>query len=506
MTETQTRKIKFIPCKFTGSTAQTLCGTALNKKEENVQNTWNMSSCRKNILSVLRLYLHMKVYKITEHEWNKFGCYSDQNSVGLLDMISLLKKEKVDLEKLLPVKIELNISENKGRRPADLLFTNIGNIWMISEKARSLLEQKYGEFLCLFPLDIVDEADHNYCAMLPTKYIEGLDVERSVLKFDSPDTQEGIYDLLGLDNKYVFKDSVRSYPLFRLKKTGFHKKRNEPITHFYAKPIFVLDEFVRFISDSGLTGFNFEEVYDSGSDIIYEEFSSVPPAPVTQNIQTVKKTRYEGKFKIPFKHENGIYKLCSIEIPEGDGFIFELDDNCILFKSNDYTVYGTRDCNVPRCTEITYQAGKLFSIYINTPKGRLPVYLVFDFTQSSEPETLTAAINECIELCCNDFIKALDKAVKTLRSAVVEYYYDSEQMSINLQDENSRIYNVGTVTDHMLRCICICAGEQYSEHNRMSYETFEKILNGLYKRLSEEIPKRFELTDDFRLHGPEMYD
>lgn len=456
------------------------------------------------------LYLQMKVYKITSHDWDKFGCYSDENTVKLLDMISLLSKEKPDLEKLLPLKIKMDTEENRRRRSADLLSTNIGNIWMISEKAKALLEQKYGDFLCFFPLDIVGETDHNYCAVLPTKYIEGLDVERSVLEFISPDTQEGIYDLWGLQNKkYVFKDIAGSYPIFRLKKAGVNKKNNEPITYFYDSTIFVLDEFVEFVKENGLTGFNFKELYDSEGDIIYEEFPSVPHAPVTQNIQTAKRTRYEGKFKIPFEHENGIYKLCSIEVPKGDGFIFKLDDNCILFKVDkytDYTVYGTRDCNVPRCTEITYRDGKLFSVYINTPKGRMPVYLVFDFTQSSEPETLTKAINECIELCCKDFIKALDKTEKPLRPAVMEYYYDSVAMSIDLQDENCRIYNMGTVADHTVRCICICAGEQHPDRYRMSHETFRKILSGLYKRLSEEIPRQLETAENFKLYEPEEYD
>lgn len=377
---------------------------------------------------------------------------------------------------------------------------------MVSEKAKTLLEQKYGDMICFFPLDFVDAADFKHCAMFPKEYIEGIDVDKSVLEFVYPDYQEGIYDISGLDNKFVFKDCVRSYPIFRLKKTGFSKVLNKPITKFYSGEIFVINEFVQFVNANGLTGFNFQEVYDDEPNITYEKLPPMSPAPVIENKQVIKKTHYTGKYKIPFKHENGIYKLSCIEVSDGDCLKFELDGDCILSGDNDYIVYGVRECNVPKCTDITYLDGKLFSIYINTEKGRLPLYLTFDFSESREPETLIQAINECIEACCGDFLNALEKAEKPLGSVAVEYYYDSEQMNINLQDENNRIYNVKTAAEHMVRCICICAGEQSPDNNRVNHETFERIVNGLHKRLAVEIPKRFEVTDGFELYEPEMYD
>lgn len=450
--------------------------------------------------------LQMKVYKIAMTERYKWGFHSDKNSVSLLDMISLFSKEKVDIENLPPVKIKMNSNDNRRCISADFLFTNIGNIWMVSEKAKALLEQKYGDLICFFSLDFVDSADFKHCAMFPKEYIEGVDVEKSVLEYAYPEDQEGIYDITGLHNKYVFKDLVRSYPIFRLKKTGFSKFLNKPITQFYSREIFVTDEFVRFVDENSLTGFNFKEEYDDEADDTCEKASPVSPAPVIENKQVIKKTHYTGKYKIPFKHENGIYKLSCIEVPEGDCLTFELNGDCILSGDNDYIVYGIRECNVPKCTEITYLDGKLFSIYINTEKGRLPLYLAFDFSGSGEPETLVQAINECIEACCGDFLNALEKAEKPLGSVAVEYYYDSEQMNINLQDENNRIYNVKTAAEHMVRCICIWAGEQSSDNNRVNHETFERIVNGLHKRLAEEIPKRFEVTDGFELYEPEMID
>ncbi|MGN0637626.1 MAG: hypothetical protein ACI4J0_04585 [Huintestinicola sp.] len=451
----------------------------------------------------------MKVYKIECCEGYRVPFYSDYNSLSILDAGKMLWKEELDFNGGLPFKFDFCHYEHKkkGKILGDFMHTNLTELWVVNEKSKIIIQQKYGEFIWFFPLESTDEQGNKYYSFLPSKYIEGLDVER--LEFDEDHNHiqlfDGIYNISDI-SKYCFKDFVKDYPIFRIKQSGFDQNKGRAITICEPFDIFALDEFVQFVKENNLTGFNFQKVYDDESDIAYEKLPSVPSAPVTGNQQKIKKTHYTGKYKIPFRHENGIYKLSSIEVPEGDGFIFELDGNCILSRNNDYTVYDIGDCNVPKCTEITYWDGKLFSVYINTEKGKLPIYLTFDFSGGKEPETLGQAINECIEVCCNDFINSLEKAEKPLCPVAVEYYYDGEQMSINLQDENSRIYNVGAVARHMVRCICICAGEQCLNNNNMNYETFERILNGLYNRLLEEIPKQFDVTNDFKLYEPEMYD
>lgn len=445
----------------------------------------------------------MKVYKIEINENCKWGFYSNENPAAKADIISLFGKENIAAGKLPSLKFRMNESINEGLEPADFMFTDTGNIWLLSEKAKRLLEQKYPDMLCFSGCELTARADLQYYAVIPKNFIEGLDVLRSISDQSclSGDTSVGIYDIKKID-RFVFKEFAGSYPVFRLKEYGLNILCGKTMVRRYYRPIFVLDEFVRFVEDNGLTGFNFLEVFDS------ELYALEDPSylPAGRSSQTAKKTHYTGNYKIPLRHENGIYKLSCIEVPEGDSFDFELDGDCILIGSNDYTVYGVGKCNVPKCTEITYKDGKLFSVYINTEKGKLPVYMVFDFSWDKKSEVLREAINECVEESCNDLLNALEKAEKPLCPTAFEYYYDGEQMHINLQDKNNMVYTAGTVADHMTRCICICAGEQHPNRYLMNYEAFKKIVNGLYNRLSAEIPARFEVTDDFKLYAPTEYD
>ncbi len=87
-----------------------------------------------------------------------------------------------------------------------------------------------------------------------------------------------------------------------------------------------------------------------------------------------------------------------------------------------------------------------------------------------------------------------------------EYYYDGEQMNINLQDRKGNVYPIGNTASHLLRCICNCAGELNFDAGDFSYKAFEFILKGVRMTLSEEIPKRFKVSGDFEVSEPIMYD
>lgn len=148
--------------------------------------------------------------------------------------------------------------------------------------------------------------------------------------------------------------------------------------------------------------------------------------------------------------------------------------------------------------------GRLFSAYINTPKGRLPVCFYFDFSGKGESEELQMVINECIELCVSELLSGLEKAEKPLRSLLFRYY----EYSIWLSYGGDECYmNKGT-SNYMMDCICNFAGcfLPLREYNSIRENTYKKIIWGVYEKIAADIPKHFEVKDDFQVYEPEMYD
>ena len=56
-------------------------------------------------------------------------------------------------------------------------------------------------------------------------------------------------------------------------------------------------------------------------------------------------------------------------------------------------------------------------------------------------------------------MRELEEAPTPLEPLSLEYYYDDEQMDINLQDRSGNIYSIGNAASHLLRCICSSGGE-----------------------------------------------
>lgn len=445
----------------------------------------------------------MRIYELYSARRNRHAVYSDSNTLEELEASALLGTDPVTLSDSLPFKLDFRRFEHEDTPWLDYMDSAPANLRLVSERAKNILRSsEYGSLLSFYPAEGTDDTEHKYYAMVPKKCIHLLALDKKNIARDHkiPEEDEDKVLLIGTHNKYRFEKHDKNLPVFRIMSSAFAWKKAGAVRVCEMCDMYVLEDFVQFVNENGLTGFHFEKVYDS------DPASAPSVSDVNPTEPPPKKPAYSGEYKIPLKHEDGIFKLSEIKQTDGECFSFDCDGNSIENRSNDYTLYGTGGCDIPGNTEITYQNGKLFSVYLNTRNGKLPVYLVFDFSEENEPKAFKEAIYRCADLCCSDLLKGLEEANKPLHKINLEYYYDGEMMSINLQDEYTAVYDVGTTADHMLRCVCICAGEQHPDGYRMNDETFQKILTLLHKKLSEEIPKRFEVTEDFELTGPEMYD
>lgn len=214
-----------------------------------------------------------------------------------------------------------------------------------------------------------------------------------------------------------------------------------------------------------------------------------------------------GKQMIPMAHENGIFAPGDLY---SAGECLEIEFNgcgMITNSANRYTIYKMSGCDIAmEDTKAVYSGGRLEAVYVSSDKGKIPVYMNFDFSSGSDPDNLIKAVNECVELCAADLSAALKNADTPIAPLSLECFCDGEAYGINLQDRDCNIYSVEGIADRMLCCICICAQAQCPYNGDYGYELFNRILSDLHKKLSNLIPEQFDVTDDFELSEPQMYD
>lgn len=433
----------------------------------------------------------MKIYKLFATEGNKVGYFSEETSSMTLSELSATwrkyKKDNRFIEEWGSVHFKVSDELNKWKHDADIIRHNIG-LFIANEYSKNLLEKKFESLIQFLPVKNDDDTENNYYQMYPIMAIDVLDVEKSECSFmlDS--------NWISHVYKYVFYDNAEFLPIFKLRCNG----------HVDSFKVWVTDEFKKYVEENNITGFDFLEVYDSETCNSANETSEETKAPVSEITPHNSGNFTMGKQMIPMAHEDGIFAAGDLH---STGECLEVEYFCgmITNSANSYTVYDIDDCDMARDMEVTYSSGRLKSVYVNSGNAKVPVYMCFDFSSGSEPEGLSKAVNECVELCAAELLEELKNAQPPLGSLSQEYYYDGEQMDINLQDGSCNIYSIGNAASHMLRCICICAGEQYPGSSDFGFEIFGRILNSLHKKLSSEIPERFDVTDDFKLYEPEMY-
>lgn len=420
----------------------------------------------------------------------------------------MLWEEKLNFNGGIPFKFDFFHEEHKKKKEilGDFMYTNISGFWVVNERTKEILQQKYSAFIWFFPLESIDEHGKKYYSFLPSKYIEGYDSERLVPDEDYNDLQlfDGIYHSSDI-SKHCFKDIVKDYPIFRIKQSGVSKKTGKAVTICESCDIFVLEEFVQFVKENDLTGFDFKEVYDSETFNLNQETAEETKVSVSE-IKTINGRNITmGKQMIPMAHEDGIFAPGDL-YSAGECLEIECCGSTITNSANSYTVYDMNSCDMAKDIEVTYSGGRLESVYINTDKGKIPVYMSFDFSSGSDPENLTKAVNECVELCAADLLNALKNADTPIAPLSLECFCDGEAYGVNLQDRDCNIYSVEGIADRMLCCICICAQAQCPYNGDYGYELFNRILNDLHKKLSDLIPEQFDVTEDFEVSEPQMYD
>lgn len=434
----------------------------------------------------------MKIYILRTSEEGSTCIYSDNNKSDLLDMWRKYYQYTSNdnfIDDWDTYYFYLNNEINRNKIKQNIMRAH-GGYFIADDKAKVLIQSAFGEFIQF--LEAVNEEDLSakYFLLYPVRSLDALDIDKSECRFMDEEKR-----YISTIYKYIFKNDIEYYPVFKLKLKDRVKK----------VPVYATDEFKNFIEENNITGFNFVEVYDSETCNSANETSEETKAPVSE-ITTHNSGNFTmGKQMIPTAHEDGVFAAGDLH---STGECLEAEYFCgmITNSANSYTVYDIDDCDLARDMEVTYSSGRLKSVYVNSGNAKVPVYMCFDFSSGSEPEGLSKAVNECVELCAAELLEELKNAQPSLGSLSQEYYYDGEQMDINLQDGSCNIYSIGNAASHMLRCICICAGEQYPGSSDFDFEIFGRILNSLHKKLSSEIPERFDVTDDFKLYEPEMYD
>ena len=434
----------------------------------------------------------MKIYELYTAEEGATCCYSENNKIDILDSWKKYYQYINNDDFIVnwdTTFFYLNDEINKNKVKQNIMRYN-NRYFIVDNKTKEMIASAFGEYIQF--LEAVNEEDLSakYFLLYPVRSLDALDIDKSECRFMD---EEKLY--ISTIYKHIFKNDIEYYPVFKLRRKEVVNK-----SHVYAT-----DEFKNFIEENNITGFDFVEVYDSETCNSDNETSEETKAPVSE-ITTHNSGNFTmGKQMIPMAHEDGIFAAGDLH---STGECLEAEYFCgmITTSANSYTVYDIDDCDMARDMEVTYSSGSLKSVYVNSGNEKVPVYMCFDFSSGSEPEGLSKAVNECVELCAAELLEELKNEQSPLGSLSQEYYYDGEQMDINLQDGSCNIYSIGNAASHMLRCICICAGEQYPGSSDFGFEIFGRILNSLHKKLSSEIPGRFDVTDDFKLYEPEMYD
>ncbi len=452
----------------------------------------------------------IKVYEMNYSKGCRIPSFPyDCNSDNAVELMDILINKKIEFDSSKTFNFDFCDDENKPL--CDFMQTNLALLWVASKRAKEITESAYGDIFSFFPVENTDEHGNEYYVFIPSEYIEltdVIDIEKSWFRSrpTPPMLQpyEGIYDYYDIA-EFCFKANVKNHPVFFLKQSGRHRRTGKEVTIYENTCIFVLDEFVRFVRENNLTGFSFVPVYDS------ENFESKDEPDVFD----------ENFIIIPKAHENGVFTPAELGMPKAGrpfnqnctgGYItVEYDGSMITNRSNDYTVYDIDNCDLSKDIRVTYSKGNLQSVYVFSGGERLPVYISYAFlpyraNKDGIKKKLMKTGFECIMLCVEDLMNGLKNYPYQLEPLSFEYYYDGEQMNINLQDRKGNVYPIGNTASHLLRCICNCAGELNFDAGDFSYKAFEFILKGVRMTLSEEIPKRFKVSGDFEVSEPIMYD
>ncbi len=417
---------------------------------------------------------------VDKYMWILFSEGNDMDSSRFEDHLSKLNCEGKDI--CFDKKILFRFQDRNLLPTADIMYAS-QKYWLASSKAQKLISDSFGELFHFIPAICENEPEKEYFIMLPKIFCEGLNMEKSLYKYWS-DT-----DYIDSVQRYVFNDNAMQYPFFMLK----DKKH-----FYYVGRFFSNDEFKNFIESNNITGLLFEKVYDSNAET-ETQTESAKKIPAPPSAPKILNTRYAGIYKIPFSYETGKFLLGELDSNAEESFAIDYDGhNMIINEVNSYVIYDIDDCDLMRNTEVTYRNGKLLSAYINTPKGRFPVCFYFDFSENGESEGLKTVIGECTELCVSELLRELENAEKPLRPLLFSYY----EYSVWLSYGGDECYMNKEASRYMWDCIYNFAGcfLPRNDYNSIRHNAYGKIVHGIYEKIAEEIPKRFEVTDDFKLY------
>lgn len=114
--------------------------------------------------------------------------------------------------------------------------------FLFSERAKEIINENFGEYIQLLPM-IYEDKNFYIDNILNT--VDCVDLDKSDLKIMMG---KYIVDV----NKYVFKENVKNFPIFKIYLDGVR----------VTVDTFVNDEFKKVIEDNNLEGFKFTEVFD----------------------------------------------------------------------------------------------------------------------------------------------------------------------------------------------------------------------------------------------------
>lgn len=193
----------------------------------------------------------MKIWEVNLDVNNYMWCiFTDTEDMNGYEFEKLFWHEET-LTKTMPQNPVFHNKDIEENLPSADIMCGGSYPWLVNEKTKRLIENKYSGLFRFFSATIEDLPNEEYHIMFPIGYLElsdYVDMERTEIKYIANDKEKGIFSI----RRLVFTQKIRGHHFFRFTDNGHHYKRF----------IYCDDEFKNFIENNNITGLRFTEVFE----------------------------------------------------------------------------------------------------------------------------------------------------------------------------------------------------------------------------------------------------
>ena len=214
------------------------------------------------------------------------------------------------------------------------------------------------------------------------------------------------------------------------------------------------------------------------------------------------------KLRIPIIHQSGTFTVAELSNPSEKYIVIDYDEELDIIsykygRFNEHCIYQSGIGDIFEDTQVVYIGGKLSAVYAYSQAANelLPVLFQFDDLENGFSAELKEKIVECADKCTAEFLDMLEKKEKPLCSITPEIFFDGQAVQLGLHDENDQFYTeLSRPVSCLLECVCLCVPDE------MSCDVLENVAKIVREKLSADISKRFDVSEDFQVYDAEMYD